>query len=140
MKSFIRIAFVLFLSVSLIFVSSCKKDEDDPDKTGLLTSHIWNFDDLTTSSTNSDVQLMINFVKALMTDATLEFTSGGSYTLTAMDESESGSWSFNTDETELLLDGSPAEILTLTSSVLEFKQQEDDEEYGQYTVTYRWVK
>lgn len=138
------LSFVVLL-FALIIISGCEKKEDEPDKTALLISHVWNFDQLTTSSTNADIQLAVNLIAAFMTNATMTFASNGTYTMVVLGQPDTGTWELNEAETSITLnkgtdDESIQQIIRLTSSVLEAKEIVVDEDYGEFDITYHWIK
>lgn len=135
----------LFAFFSIMIIIGCEKKEEEPDKTALLTNHTWNFSELTTSSTDADVQLAVNLIAAFMTNATMTFTTGGTYTITMLGQPATGSWEFNASETTITLDKgtedeSVQDIIKLTSSVLETKEMVQDVDYGEFDISYHWIK
>jgi hypothetical protein len=70
---------VLFLTLAL---SGCEKLSDEE----LLTDHIWRWDKITSTSTNTDIQNLVTVTNALMTGATIEFRIDGTFTLTALND------------------------------------------------------
>jgi hypothetical protein len=145
MKNYINPIYLFAFFFSLIIITGCEKKEEEPDKTALLTSHLWNFSELTTTSTDPNVQLAVNLVAAFLTNATMTFAPGGTYTITMLGQPDTGSWEFNASETTITLnkgtdDESIQEIIKLTSSVLETKEIMQDEELGEFDITYHWIK
>jgi hypothetical protein len=145
MKNLLRYSILSILVLSVIAIG-CDKDEDGngPDKQGLLTAHVWNFDKLTTNSTDQDVQLLVNLMGAFMTGATATFSANGTYTISILGETDSGTWELSGDGKKIIMDkGTDDEtevtIVTLTSDVLEFKESVTDEGLT-FDVTYRWIK
>jgi hypothetical protein len=135
--------FALFFA--LFIISSCEKKEEEPDKTALLTNHVWNFDKLTTSSTDPDILLAVNLLGALMTGGTLTIAANGTYTMTLLGLPDAGTWELNDNETTFTLnkgtdDESVQEIIKLTSTVFETKEMMDDEDYGEFDINYHWKK
>ena len=147
MKNFLRIYSLVIIAFALFNITGCeKKDKDDDvDKKDLITSHIWNFDELTTTSDSADVQLGVILIAAFMTNATLSVSANGTYTMTILGEPDDGTWEFNASETSVILDKGTVDeieqqIIQLTSSVLELKEIVEDPDYGNFDMTYRWIK
>ncbi len=130
---------VLLLGMSLAF-QSCKKESNED----LLTSHAWKFKSMTTSSSNETVQGLIEFAAALLTNATIEYMSDGTYLLTTGLGNDDGTWSLQDDET-LIMDGGTEDesvnvIKELTSKSLVFVETIYNETYQEtYTVTTSWT-
>jgi len=137
MKKFNRIsAFVILLA--FLASSGCslfKASYED-----LLTDHIWNFDKITTNSTNETVQGIVALTGAFMTGATLQFYTNGTYTITIMDESENGTWNLINDDEVLLMDSDEMIIIELSKDELIIEGEEVDNEYGTYKVTMYFEK
>jgi len=145
MKNKIRLLSLFSLFFALFIISSCEKKEEEPDRTALLTNHVWKFSQLTTSSTNSNIQLGVNLAAALMTNATLTFAANGTYTMVVLSQPDAGIWELDASETTLTLnkgteDESVQQIIKLTSSVLDTKENLTDVDYGDYDVNYHWIK
>ena len=147
MKKLLRYSTITLLIFVVFALTGCEKDDngDGPDKKTLLTAHVWKYDKLTTTSTDSEVQLLINLLAAFMTNATANFAADGTYTITILDQPDSGTWELSADGTKLTFDkGTDDEtvqsITTLTSDVLESIESTVDLDYGNFDVTYRWVK
>jgi hypothetical protein len=147
MKNFLRIFSLVIIAFALFNITGCeKKDKDDGvDKKALLTGHIWNFDQLTTTSTNSDIQFGVNLIAAFMTNATLSVFTNGTYTMTILGEAGNGTWEFNANETSVILDKGTADeveqqIIQITSAALELKEMVQDSTYGNFDMTYLWIK
>lgn len=85
--------------LAVIALSGCEKKNIDngANKSALLTANIWNFDKLSTTSTNSDIHLLVDLTAALFTDATLQFDTDGHYTLTIMGIADYGTCELNDD-------------------------------------------
>lgn len=128
--------FALFVLFSL---TQCETDQ-----TSLLTSDIWNFANMTTDSENEDVQGFVALGKALLTDATLELQSGGTYILDSplLVEPITGTWSLVGDDQLIRTpDGelpTTANIETLTKKELKYIETYPDTNLGTYSVTYSW--
>ena len=153
MKSLLRYSVLSLLVFALVPFNGCNNDDNGngPDKNALLTSHIWNFENLSTTSTDALIQLTVTFLSAFFEDATMNFKADGTYTMTMLNpltglaESEDGTWEWNADETQITLDkGTDVEtihvITTLTSDVLEINESMEDAEFGIIELSYRWVK
>ncbi len=119
---------VLFLTLAL---SGCEKLSDEE----LLTDHIWRWDKITSTSTNTDIQNLVTVTNALMTGATIEFRIDGTFTLTALNDSEDGTWELTDDNDTLILDGEEMTIVKLTKDELVLEGEEVDDEYGIYSAT-----
>src|SRR4030042_4655996 len=119
---------VLFLTLAL---SGCEKLSDEE----LLTDHIWRWDKITSTSTNTDIQNIVTVTNALMTGATIEFRIDGTFTLTALNDSEDGTWELTDDNDTLILDGDEMAIVKLTKDELVLEGEEVDDEYGIYSAT-----
>ena len=148
MKNILQLSVSTVFLVALITMTGCKKDsngENEADKKVLLTSHIWKLNDLSTTSTDSNVQLAVNLMKVLMGNATLNYTTRGTYTISLLGVSDSGSWEFNAGETSIIMDKGTADeseeiIVKLTSDVLELKENVQDVDLGNFSITYKWIK
>lgn len=137
MKKINRISAFLVLA-ALLAASGCnlfKASYDD-----LLTDHIWNFDKITTNSTDETVQGIVALTGAFMTGATLQFYTNGTYTVTIMGESENGTWNLIDDDEVLLMDSDEMIIIELSKDELILEGEEVDNEYGTYTVTMYFEK
>jgi hypothetical protein len=119
---------VLFLTLAL---SGCEKLSDEE----LLTDHIWRWDKITSTSTNTDIQNIVTVTNALMTGATIEFRIDGTFTLTALNDSEDGTWELTDDNDTLILDGEEMTIVKLAKDELVLEGEEVDDEYGIYSAT-----
>jgi len=119
---------VLFLTLAL---SGCEKLSDEE----LLTDHIWRWDKITSTSTNTDIQNIVTVTNAPMTGATIEFRIDGTFTLTALNDSEDGTWELTDDNDTLILDGEEMTIVKLTKDELVLEGEEVDDEYGIYSAT-----
>jgi hypothetical protein len=147
MKNLLRYSVLSLLALSILAITGCKKDDEGngPDKNSLLTAHVWKFSTLTTSSTDPDVQLIVNLMAAFLTNSTISYAAGGTYTITMLGESDSGTWELSADGKTITVDkGTEDEgvhtIKTLTADVLEFSETVEEEGYDTFEVTYKWVK
>jgi hypothetical protein len=130
--------FALFLLV-LLALTGCSKDPDT-----LLTDGLWYFENATTDSEVTDIQQLVAWYKALLTDATLEFQSGGNYIMSSplMEEPETGTWSL-VGEDQLIMhrsDGSssPANIEELSKKKLSYIETYVDQSQNTYSLTTSW--
>lgn len=132
----IKLVSSLFVLVSVLLISSCKKD-DDPvlTKTQLLTQNTWKYG--SGNSTNPLVQALIS----LLTGTEYVFKADKTYSVTQLGQSiASGKWEFSSDETKIILDKgsieeSTLEIVTLDGSNLEVKEVD-----GSFVTTIKYVK
>jgi len=151
MKNLLRLSISTLLILVLFTMNDCKKNAEEPkeeiglNKKALLTSHIWKFDNLSTTSTNPIIQLAVSLVKASYKSATMNFTTDGTYTGSLLGQSENGSWEFNAGETSIIIDKGTAYeteaiIVQLTSVVLELNVLYQDVNLGNVPVTIKLVK
>lgn len=148
MKKILRVSISTIFLLALITITSCKKDKNSDsstDKKTLLTSHIWKYNDLSTASTDVNIQVYVGLMKAFMINATVSFTTGGIYTEVTLGDTSTGTWEFNATETSIIIDKGTADeneiiISQLTSDVLEVKENTQDVDLGNFQVTYKWVK
>ena len=148
MKNTLHLSISTIILMVLVTMTGCKKDNDSKNelnKKVLLTSHIWKFNDLSSTSTDSNIQLAVSLIKALKGNASINFTTGGTYTMSLLAGSDNGSWEFNAGETSIIMDNGTAYeseeiIVQLTSNILEFKENVQDADLGNFNVTFKWVK
>ena len=154
MKKLMRYSVITLLIFAIVGLAGCDKDDNGngADKTSLLTAHIWKFDNASTTSTDPLIQAMVTMMSTLVyTDATMNFNADGTYAmtiknpLTQQDETDSGTWEWNSDESKVIIDkGTEDEaestIVTLTSDVLEHTMTEEEDDLGIIELTMRWVK
>ena len=148
MKNLLRLSISTLLILALFTMNGCKKNADEENglnKKALLTSHIWKFDDLSTTSTDFNIQLFVGLAKALYGSATMNFTTGGTYTGSMLGQSENGPWEFNAGETSIIMDKGTAYeteaiIVQLTSVVLKLNVLYQDVDLGNFPVTIKLVK
>ena len=120
----------------------------DPEASAQLTDGIWNFSNMTTDSEDETTQGLIALAKALFTDATMEFQSGGDYIQDSplLEEPETGTWSLIGDDQLIITpDGensipSTANINELTKDKLVYVVTYVDQELNPYTVTTTWTR
>jgi len=138
MKKIFKVTVLSMFIFSLIASVGCDKlKKSDID---LLLDHIWNWDKMTTNSTNEMVQDLITLYNIFMTGATLEFHSDGSYTLTMLDETDDGTWDLIDNDEVLLMDDDEMIIIKLTKDELVLEGEEVSNDYGTYSVTMYWKK
>lgn len=138
MKKTFKLTFTSILVFLLLATNGCelfKKSDVD-----LLQDHIWNWDKITTTSTNETVLSIIALYNVFMTGATLQFHSDGTYTIKMLEEEDSGDWSLINDDEVLLMDGDEMTIITLTKDALVLGGEEVSNDYGTYHVTMYWKK
>jgi len=128
LSRFFYLVTVLFLTLAL---SSCDKLSDEE----LLTDHIWRWNKITSTLTNTDIQNSVTVTNALMADATIEFRIDGTFTLTALNDSEEGTWELTDDNDILILDGEEMTIVKLNKDELVLEGEEVDDKYGIYSAT-----
>jgi hypothetical protein len=131
-------------AVSLLVLFVLTGCSDEPGT--LLTDGVWHFANVSTDSQDNNVQQLVAWYKALLTDATLEFQSGGTYLITSplMEEPESGTWSL-VGEDQLILhptDGSTstANIEELTKKKLSYIETYIDQSQNSYSLTTSWKR
>ena len=138
MRTLLKISFVLLVALSLFTTEGCKKEDNLP-VDELLMSHPWKWNKMTTTSTNENIQNTVAFVNALMTGAILEFADDGTFTITALNTSDDGTWELMDDET-LLMDTDEMNITKLTDSELILEGEEETENDGTYFYKMYWKK
>ncbi|MGQ9620974.1 MAG: lipocalin family protein [Bacteroidales bacterium] len=125
----------------MLFTVSCEKLSDEE----LLTNHIWKYKEMTTTSTDPNIISIVTFVNALMVNATMDFNEDGTYTLSAMGQTTTGTWELSEDGKTLITETSGGEedvltVVKLTKDNLTLQGQEVDNTYGAYSVTIYWIK
>lgn len=138
MKKVYKITALSLFVLSVIFSSGCEKMNMSEEE--LLKDHIWNWVEMTTTSTNEDVQTIIALYNILMTGATLQFHSDGTYTISMFDESDEGDWELINNNEVLLMDSDEMTIIKLTKDELVLEGEEVSNDYGTYSVTMYWEK
>jgi len=136
----------LFSGIVLIAILMLSLTGCETDNTTLLTDGVWKFSNMTTDSDDETIAGFIALGKALLTDATMEFQSGGDYIMDSplLDDPVSGSWSLIGDD-QLILDAddqapSTANIETLTKDKLKYIETYVDENMDSYNVTTTWTR
>ena len=133
-----------FLILLFLFAALGCEKEDEFSKEELLTAHTWRFSDMTADTDTQDILDLITFVKALMTGATLNFDDDGTYSMTAMQQTDTGTWDLSSDEKTLIMDKGTADEseTTLVSLTLTKMVWEDEGSYLDeiFTTTTVWIK
>ena len=126
---------------SVALLTGCEKDPST-----LLTDGIWNFSNLTTTSTDEDHTALIALFKAFMTDATLEFNGDGTFIMNSplAEDPTTGTWELIGDD-QLIMDpddevASTANIETLSKDQLVFIETFYDLDNNPFSVTTSWTK
>ena len=128
------------LIVIFIFNPGCKKKENLTNK-ALLSSHPWTYVKTETTSTDQSVLDGITLANALMTGAVMTFKDDGTYTLTALNQTQDGTWKLSTDEKIITIDnGDPETIVTLTDTEFVIKEDMTDNHGNPYTTSVSWRK
>jgi len=117
----------LLLAFLIIFFTACN-DDDDPavlTNTQLITAAPWLFSSLSTGDATLDT-----FFSALFTGFSITFAADGTYTVTILGITEPGTWRFNVEETQFVLDEgtmdeSVSNIITLNTTTFVFTFTED---------------
>ena len=128
----------VILTTFFLSLNSCNKDNLE-----LLSDTLWNFEDFSTESENTNIQSLVALGKAVLTDGTLEFEGGGAYTLNSplMDE-EVGTWEL-VGSNQIIFTSSnpkpPATIEELTKKKLVYYETYVYEDET-YSIEYVWVK
>ncbi len=131
----------LFLSLLFLFTLSCEKLSDED----LLTDHIWRYKEITTNSTDPNILSIISLANALMTGATMDFKKDGTFTLSASNQTETGTWELLNDGKILYTttsggDDDEMTVVKLTKDELVLQGEEVSSTYGTYSVTMYWIK
>jgi len=119
----------------ILLSTGCEKMSNEE----LLLDHIWNYDEMTTNSTNETVLAIVALSNALFTGATFEFKSDGSYRITTTSNTDTGTWEFLDDDT-FLMDTDQMQIISLTEDEFVVESEEVDTEYGNYYIRIRLVR
>jgi hypothetical protein len=127
---------ILMLALGVLLVISCKKKEEDPEptstpvntKTSLLINKNWKVTGTTvTYGSGEPIDLFLLIEDCEKDDitrfsATNANANNGTYTLDvnvkceASDANESGLWSFNANQTEIIQEGVTAKIISLSAT------------------------
>jgi len=139
MKSTFKFTVLLLVGMMLF---SCTKEKKSTDS--LLTSITWVFDRLETNSQDEMVIGLLALAEVLMTDATYTFRIDGTYTMTAMGESDDGTWELSSDEKIITFDKGTADeyqqtIVKINGSELVLRSEEDPADEEPYSVTFYWL-
>jgi hypothetical protein len=135
MKKLTKLIYPLsFLMLFLVF-AGCNKLSDEE----MVTDHPWTWKEMTTTSDNETLLSFIALTNALMTNATFEFSANGTYTLTALNNTESGTWQMIDDDT-FMMDTDEMTIVKLTKDDFIVRSDETDSEYGTYSVTIHLIR
>jgi len=140
MKNILKVTGLL-VSALLLFTTSCEKLSDEE----LLTDHIWRYKSMTTTSTDPNIIALVGFINTLMVNATMDFNEDGTYTLSAMNQTTTGTWELTNDGKTLFIKPSEGEVdemtvVKLTKEELVLQGEEVDSTYGKYSVTMSWIK
>lgn len=140
MKTAIRFSKYMAMALLLLIVSSCEKDN-----VVLLTDGVWDFSNLTTTSTDQTATTFIAGYKAIHTDATLEFKSDKTYTKNAplFESAEAGTWELFGDSQIVFNFGdlhNTAALEKLTKNELVYIETYLDGQGDPYPATFKWVR
>ncbi len=143
MKKLFKYASPFLILLFLFAALGCEK-EDEFSKEELLTAHTWRFSDMTADTDTQDILDLVTFVKTLMTGGTLSFDDDGTYSMTAMQQTDTGTWDLSSDEKTLIMDKGTVDEseTTLVSLTLSKMKWEDEGEYNgeTFTTTTTWIK
>jgi len=141
MKSTFKFTAILLAG---LFLFSCTKDKNQSTES-LLTSITWVFDRLETNSQDELVIGLLALAEALMTDATYTFRLDGTYTMSALGETDDGTWELSSDEKTVTFDKGTADeyqqtIVKLNGNELVLRSEEDPADEEPYSVTFYWLR
>lgn len=105
----------------------------------LLTAHVWNFDTLTTTCSDPEFILSTSICSESYANGICNFYANGVYTMTLIYQEHYGTWSFNTDETEISFSSFYNAPFILTTTVFEFKNIVYPGSEQEFDMTWRWV-
>jgi len=135
---------VLLLAVlSLTLMSGCEEELSNKE---LLTGGLWSFEDLSTDSEDQSTQQLVALGKALLTDATMELSTDGTYEIQSplLNDPQTGSWSLVGDDQLIITpDGdvpSTGNIQNLSENRLTYIETMVDQDLGTYTVSTTWLR
>ena len=140
----------LILIIAIALLIGCEKNEDpiilEPiiTQTDLLTAHVWNFDTLTTTCSDPEFILSTSIISESMKESGIcKFYTNGTYTYTLRHVDSYGTWSFNTNETEIIFDFGTNHFynapFTLTATVFEFKNIIYPGSRQEFNMIWRWI-
>ncbi len=145
MKKLLKYTSPFLILLFLFAALGCEKDEEFS-KEELLTSHVWRFSKMTADTDTQDIIDLITVVEAFMTGGTLNFDDDGTYSMTAMQQTENGVWELSADEKTLIMDDDDGNVdpseTTLVSLTLTKMVWEDEGDYLDeiFTTTTVWIK
>ncbi len=115
MKQFKFLALIL---LAVIVIPSCNKDDNDSkSKTDLLTSAAWKYVDFKIAGASVLEDCQKDDAITFSTNFSFIFNPG-SLKCDPSDVIENGTWSFSSDEKNLIIDGDNSTIVTLSSTSL----------------------
>lgn len=118
--------FVFFTLLALILspINSCKKDEDPPTKTELLTDGIWEG-----VSIKGYINNVLDYTESI-THYTFDFIMDNTLVVTDTEVNDVDiiAWSFASNKTQIIFDGDIFTIEKLTSASLIFSYTQIDED------------
>jgi hypothetical protein len=137
--------FALLIIACLTILAACKKDDADPSKKELLCGKNWKMTALTINATGVTIDVFALYYEDCDKDDLVRFNEDGT---TLMDykvrcdpsdpATETGTWSFNSDQTVLTMDGDAYNIVELTGSTLKVTANENiDGENYLATITFK---
>jgi hypothetical protein len=131
------------LVVLLFFVTACGDKEDapkPPSRTGILTAKAWKMNKLLKNEIDvTDDPSLLQF-KAMQ----FEFKADGSYTLTSLLGTQTGTWAFSENDSKVILDPNTTdaqtlEIVELKDSSLKFRTANEIPPLGQQMIILELV-
>lgn len=143
MKTF-KTLILVAIAASFFVISSCDKDDDPVNKKALITANSWKISAMTIDPPIDFLGIQISDMYAMMDACTkddlMTFNEDGTYQVTEgatkcdesdPDISESGTWGFNADETQITQTNTEStttfNVLSITSSKLKFSMSETEE-------------
>ncbi|MBP7184445.1 MAG: hypothetical protein KBA06_02975 [Saprospiraceae bacterium] len=143
MKNLKSILILLF--ISSLFVMSCKKDDDNNTTSTLLSSKAWEFEVVTTTSTDAEVLLSVGLANSLFVGTLFNFKSDGTYRFIRADstEFETGLWTLSSDSKRLTTKKTlPTDSTSITYTIKNISSSDLKLENNQLTsdsVAYQYV-
>ena len=140
MKRTIRFSTYIIISIMLLSLSSCEKD-----RVTLLTDGVWKFENITTNSSDDAIKVIVAGLKAIYTDGTMEFFSGGTYIKEfPLIDDETGSWEL-IGETQLVFSPDAGGVQTasidkISKKELVYIETYLDPDQNPFNTTTTWVK